>query len=68
MMTTPECFGCGAPVPGGMFILGQYLCPSCEAALLQTEAGNIEYPNWIDSWKRFWEKTGIQFKDWENGA
>ncbi len=62
-MTTPECFGCGVSVPGGMYILGQYLCPSCEAALLRAKAGQLEYQDWIDNWKRFWEKTGIDVKE-----
>ncbi|HBF39810.1 MAG TPA: hypothetical protein DDW50_21170 [Firmicutes bacterium] len=67
-MTTPECFGCGASVPGGMLILGQYLCPSCEEALLKAEVGKLEYQNWIDKCKRFWEKTKIQVKDLKDEA
>jgi hypothetical protein len=65
-MTTPECFGCGAPIPGGMAILGQYLCPSCEAELLQVQVGKLEYQNWIANCKRFWEKTGINLKEFED--
>jgi hypothetical protein len=67
-MTIPECFGCGTSVPGGMLILGQYLCPSCEAALLRAEVGKMEYQDWIDNCKRFWEKTGIQGKEFEDEA
>jgi hypothetical protein len=65
-MTTPECFGCGASVPGGIPILGQYLCPNCEAEIVSVKAGKLEYQNWIDSCKRFWEKTGINLKDVED--
>lgn len=67
-MTTPECFGCGLSVPGGMSILGQYLCPSCETALLQAKADQLEYQNWIDNCKRFWEKTGLNLKEIDNEA
>ncbi len=67
-MTTPECFSCGMSVPGGMSILGQYLCPSCEAALLRAKADQLEYQDWIDNWRRFWEKTGITVKGMDHEA
>jgi hypothetical protein len=67
-MTTPECFGCGASVPGSMSILGQYLCPKCEAELLKVKVGKLEYQNWVDNCKRFWEKTGINLRDFEDEA
>ncbi len=67
-MTTPECFGCGMSVPGGMSILGQYLCPSCETALLRAKADQLEYQDWIDNWKFFWEKTGIKVKEMDHEA
>lgn len=62
-MATPECFGCGELVPGGMEILGQYLCPVCEAKLVGVKTENQDYQNWVDNCKRFWKKTGIKFKD-----
>lgn len=65
-MTTPECFGCGDSIPGGMRILGQYLCPDCETKLLRAKVGKLDYQNWIDNCKRFWEKTGINLKDSED--
>jgi hypothetical protein len=65
-MTTPECFGCGESIPGGMQILEQYLCPTCEAKIVQVEADKQDYQNWIDNCKRFWEKTGINLKDSED--
>ncbi|HBE77472.1 MAG TPA: hypothetical protein DDW65_06760 [Firmicutes bacterium] len=67
-MTTPECFGCGDSIPGGLEILGQYLCPNCEAELIRTKVGKLDYQNWIDHWKRFWEQTGIDLKDLNDQA
>ncbi len=62
-MTTPECFGCGGSYPGGMLILGQYLCPACEAKIIKAKLGKLDYQVWIDNCRRFWEKSGIDIKD-----
>ncbi|MGE5582955.1 MAG: sigma factor G inhibitor Gin [Bacillota bacterium] len=62
-MTTPQCFGCGESIPGGIQILGQYLCPACEAKVVRTKAGKLDYQIWIAGFRRFWEETGINVGD-----
>ena len=57
MMDNPECFSCGTSAPGGLKILGQYLCKECETKLVQCEIDKIDYQHWIDSCRRFWERS-----------
>lgn len=64
-MEYPECFSCGASTAGGLKILGQYLCSDCEKKLVECQTGKIEYQHWIDSCRRFWEKTAIKLNESE---
>lgn len=64
-MDNPECFSCGASTPGGLKILGQYLCKDCEAKLVGCQTGKIDYQHWIDSCRRFWENSEFNFNEFE---
>lgn len=67
-MDNPECFSCGASTPGGLKILGQYLCKDCESKLVHCQTGKIDYQHWIDSCRRFWEKSKVNLTEFEEEA
>lgn len=62
-MTVPVCFGCGGNAPDGLKIFGQYLCPGCEAQLIRSKAGKLDYQHWIDCCRKFWEELKINLDD-----
>ena len=62
-MTTVVCFGCGNSVPEGLNIWGQYLCPDCEAQMLNSDVTREDYQHWIDVCRKFWENTRIDIKE-----
>lgn len=64
-MDIPECFGCGAATPGGLRILGQYLCKDCEQKMVRCSTGKIDYQHWIDSCRRFWENSEVNLNEFE---
>jgi hypothetical protein len=68
MMDNPECFSCGTSAPGGLKILGQYLCKECETKLVQCEIDKIDYQHWIDSCRRFWERSDVNLNEYEADA
>ncbi len=61
-MSSPACFGCGGSVPDGLAICGQYLCPMCEARLVQSNVAQTDYQQWIDNCRSFWEKIKIDLR------
>jgi len=58
-MTTVVCFGCGNLVSEALNIWGQYLCPDCEAQMLNSDVNQDDYQHWIDVCRKFWENTRI---------
>lgn len=62
-MAVPVCFGCGGSAPNGLKIYGQYLCPDCEAKIIDSQVEKLDYQHWIDSCRIFWEKIKINLDD-----
>lgn len=62
-MTVPVCFGCGGSSANGLNICGQYLCPDCEAKLIRSTTGKLDYQHWIDCCRKFWEELHINLDD-----
>ena len=65
-MATPECFGCGESILGGLLIQGQYLCPTCETKLIQTNVSQLEYLQCIALCKNFWNRLHMDLANFDN--
>ena len=54
----PKCIVCGSTpykgIHGGIWIGKQFLCFSCEAAIVQLDAGDDYYKFYMESLKQIW--------------
>lgn len=54
------CLSCGKPNPDSLKIFEAYLCADCEAKLLESDVGKNDYPHWIESCRKLWEKISTK--------